>query len=144
MLQAEPFPVTATSVLLAESLILLILMIGYFYGARRLNFNLHHGVVYTIVVAHILTLSFWMLPIASGGIPFLLTDPIRFWRPLAHFILGSLALVFGILLGIIFLIKRDMPLKLLRRARPIMILTLTLWIISFALGFVNYLGKYFG
>lgn len=144
MLQTEPFPLIATSVLLIESFILLILLIGWFYGARRLNFNLHHGAVYTIIVAHILTLTLWMIPIASGAISFLLTDPVQFWRPLLHFILGTFALIFGIILGIIFLIKRDIPLKLLRRARPLMILTLTLWVLSFVVGFVNYLSRYYG
>jgi hypothetical protein len=144
MLQVEPFPLIASSVLLVESIILLILIMGWIYGARRLNFNLHHVAVYTIIVAHILTLSLWMLPIASGVMPFLLTNPLRFWRPLTHFILGSLALVFGMILGIIFLIKRDIPLNLLRRARPLMILTLSLWVLSFVLGFATYLAKYYG
>lgn len=144
MIQAEPFPIIPTSVLLIESIVVLVLLIGWYFGARRLNFNLHHGVVYSIVVAHVLTLSLWMIPIASGAIPFLLTDPVRFWRPLSHFILGLLALVFGLVLGLIFLIKRDIPLKLLRRARPLMILTISLWIISFVLGLATYLSKYYG
>ena len=144
MMQAEPFSLIPTSVLMIETVVVVVLLIGWYFGARRLNFNLHHGVVYSIIVAHILTLGLWMIPIASGALPFLLTDPVRFWRPLAHFILGILALVFGIILGILFLIKRDIPLKLLRSARPLMILTLALWIISFVLGLVNYLSRYFG
>jgi hypothetical protein len=64
----------------------------------------------------------------------MLGDPITFWYQIIHDVVGILAILLGAILVVLFLIKRGMPLKLLKRTRPFMFLTIGVWIIAFILG----------
>jgi hypothetical protein len=57
-----------------------------------------------------------------------------FWWQIAHEILGGLALILGVVLVVLFFVRRGMPLKLLKRARPFMFLTIGVWLIAFLFG----------
>jgi hypothetical protein len=133
----------ATIVLLAEALIIFGLLCGWYFGARRLNFQVHHGFVYTAVLIHSITVFVWMLPASQWAISSgILLNFAATWRLSLHFIFGAIADILGMMLAVTFVIKRDMPLALLKRARPIMITTLLLWILTFATGILNFLFKY--
>ncbi|MFW9787759.1 MAG: hypothetical protein ACFFE2_12710 [Candidatus Thorarchaeota archaeon] len=126
-------------VLILEIIVLITLLIGWRYGASRMNFRLHHQAVYLVVLIHILTVGFWMIPSAIGRLSLMLNNPVVFWYQIAHDIVGILAIVLGAILVTLFLIRRGMPLKLLKRTRPLMFLTIGVWIIAFVLGFYWFL-----
>jgi hypothetical protein len=121
-------------VLILEVVVLLALLVGWRYGASRMNFRLHHQAVYGVVLIHILTVGFWMIPRARERLSIMLANPITFWYQIVHDIIGILAIVLGAVLALIFLVKRGMPLKLLKRTRFFMFLTIGVWIIAFLLG----------
>jgi hypothetical protein len=121
-------------VLVLEIIVLVTLIIGWRYGASRMNFDLHHKAVYLVVLIHILTVGFWMIPQAIDRLSVMLSNPITFWYQIVHDIVGILAIGLGAILVILFLVKRGMPLKLLKRTRVFMFLTIGVWIIAFILG----------
>ncbi|MHA2351719.1 MAG: hypothetical protein ACXABX_01195 [Candidatus Thorarchaeota archaeon] len=121
-------------VLFLEIIVLLALLIGWRYGASKMNFNLHHKAVYLVVLIHILTVGLWMIPRAIERLAVMLSNPITFWYQIVHDIVGILAIGLGAALVILFLIRSGMPLKLLRRTRPFMFLTVGVWVIAFVLG----------
>ena len=121
-------------VLVLEIIVLLALLVGWRYGASRMNFKLHHYAVYSVVLIHILTVGFWMIPQAIDRLSIMLANPVTFWYQIVHDIIGILAIALGAILSIIFIVKRGMPLKLLKRARPFMFITIGVWIIAFLLG----------
>ncbi len=121
-------------VLVLEIVVLLALLIGWRYGASRMNFKLHHKAVYLVVLFHILTVGLWMIPQSIERLAVMMSNPIMFWYQIVHDIVGILALGLGAILVIIFLVKTGMPLKLLKRTRPFMFLTIGVWVIAFVLG----------
>ena len=121
-------------VLVLEIVVLTALMIGWRYGASKKNFDLHHKAVYLIVLIHILTVGLWMIPRAMERLSIMLSNPLTFWYQIVHDIIGILAIGLGAVLVVIFLVKKGMPLKLLKRTRPFMFLTIGVWIFSFLLG----------
>ncbi|UCE10481.1 MAG: hypothetical protein JSW61_00720 [Candidatus Thorarchaeota archaeon] len=125
-----------------ESLIVAVLLLGWYFGARRLNFNIHHLVVYTVILAHALVVFFWMIPTAQEISNWVFSNPIGNLRLVLHFGIGMVADILSIALAVLFIFRRDMPLSILRRARPVMITTLTLWVIAYGLGVVNLLLRY--
>jgi hypothetical protein len=121
-------------VLILEVIVLLVLAIGWIYGSRRMNYNLHHKAVYFVALVHMLTVGVWMIPRALERVSFMIADPIRNWYQIVHDVVGILAIALGVLLVIAFLIRTGMPLKLLKRTRPLMFLTVGTWVIAFILG----------
>ncbi|MFW9975189.1 MAG: hypothetical protein ACFFDQ_07995 [Candidatus Thorarchaeota archaeon] len=121
-------------ILVLEIIVLFALIIGWIYGARRMHFKLHHKAVYSVVLIHILTVGVWMIPRAFERLSIMLGNPITFWYQIVHDILGILAISLGAVLVVIFLMKQGMPLKLLKKTRPFMFLTIGIWIIAFILG----------
>lgn len=121
-------------VLILEIVIAIFLFMGWLYGARRMDFKLHHYAVYSVVLVHLITVGLWMIPQALNRIPFMLANPLMNWYQILHDLVGSLALILGIILTVLFLIKRGMPLKLLKRTRPLMFLTIGTWILAFLMG----------
>ena len=135
---------TSLIVMGIETVIIIVVAIGWYLGARRMNFNLHHVAVYSVILVHLIIVGAWMWPRAMYAIENfgLLNDPVGNLRILAHFGIGLTADLLSIILALVFIWKRDIPLNVLRRARPVMILTLILWIISFGLGAYNLLLRY--
>ncbi|MHA2378228.1 MAG: hypothetical protein ACXADS_03055 [Candidatus Thorarchaeota archaeon] len=133
---AEYFP-TATTVMILETFVVVVLLIGWLFGARRLEFRLHHWAVYSIILVHAVTVGAWMIWRAERLNPF--ADPVANWYQILHDTLGIIAIALGLIVAVVFLVRRDMPLKLLKRTRPVMILILTLWVITFILGLAAYL-----
>jgi hypothetical protein len=121
-------------VLVLEAIILVILLIGWRYGASRKKFKLHHKAVYLVVLVHILTVGLWMIPRSIERLSIMLSNPVAFWYQIVHDIVGILAIGLGAILVILFLIRKGMPLKLLKRTRPFMFATIGVWIIAFILG----------
>ncbi|MHA1576130.1 MAG: hypothetical protein ACTSU3_02095 [Candidatus Thorarchaeota archaeon] len=121
-------------VLVLEVIVLIVLIVGWIYGARRMDFNLHHKAVYFIALVHMITVGVWMIPRAIERLSLMLADPIMNWYQIVHDIVGIIAIGLGVLLVLIFLIRSGMPLKLLKSTRPLMFLTIGTWIIAFILG----------
>ncbi len=115
---------TGTLILFLEIALMIILIIGWIYGARRMDFNFHHKAVYLVVAVHLVSVLLWMIP---------LTRTILWWQ-IVHELIGGTAIVMGIVLVILFIVRKGMPLKLLKRTRPFMFLTIGLWLISFLFG----------
>jgi hypothetical protein len=126
-------------VLVLELFIVIVLMVGWIYGARRMDFNLHHKAVWLVALAHFLTVGFWMIPRALERLTFMLANPIANWYQILHDVVGILAIGLGVVLVLLFLVKTGMPLKLLKRTRSLMFLTIGTWIIAFILGFYWFL-----
>jgi hypothetical protein len=121
-------------VLILEVIVLIVLVVGWIYGARRKDFNLHHKAVYFVALVHMLTVGVWMIPRALERLSLMLANPIMNWYQIVHDIVGILAIGLGVLLVVIFLARSGMPIKLLKQTRPLMFLTLGTWIIAFVLG----------
>lgn len=129
----------ATSALVIEVLIIIVLLIGWLYGARRLDFRVHHRAVYSIVLVNSLIVGIWMIPQAISLASFGYFDDLSTsWHQILHDTLGLIAVALSIVVSAVFVVRRDMPLKLLKRTRPLMILILILWIITFVLGVLAY------
>jgi hypothetical protein len=120
--------------LILETIILIVLLAGWVLGSRRMDIILHHRAVYLIAALHLFNVSFWMIPRALVFASFVFSDPIGNWYLILHDVVGLLAVGFGALLVFLFLAVRGMPLRLLRRTRPIMFMTMILWVIAFLLG----------
>ena len=69
----------------------------------------------------------------------MLANPLTFWYQILHDTIGILAIALGVILVVLFLIKRDIPLKLLKRTRPFMFLTIGIWVLAFILGIYWYI-----
>ncbi|MFX0055965.1 MAG: hypothetical protein ACFFAD_13645 [Candidatus Hermodarchaeota archaeon] len=131
--------VVATSALIIEVLMIIVLLIGWLYGARRLDFRVHHRAIYSIVLVNSLIVGLWMIPQAINLASFgYFDDFANSWHQILHDTLGLIAVALSIIVSIVFVVRRDMPLKLLKRTRPLMILILILWIATFALGVLAY------
>jgi len=117
----------------------IVLMVGWIYGSRRMDFDLHHRAVWLVALLHFLTVGFWMIPRALERLSFMLANPIANWYQILHDAVGILAIGLGVVLVLLFLIKTGMPLKLLKRTRIFMFLTIGTWIIAFILGFYWFL-----
>ncbi|MDH4213353.1 MAG: hypothetical protein OEV85_05495 [Candidatus Thorarchaeota archaeon] len=126
-----------------EIIILLVLILGWIYGARRMDFKLHHKAVWFVVFLHILTVGLWMIPIAIARLTLALSNPLLYWYQIVHDTVGLLAIGLGAILVVMFLVKGGMPLKLLKKTRPFMFLTIGTWIIAFFLGFYWFLLGWF-
>ncbi|MFW9957977.1 MAG: hypothetical protein ACFFCT_07900 [Candidatus Odinarchaeota archaeon] len=126
-----------------EIIILLVLILGWIYGARRMDFKLHHKAVWFVVFLHILTVGLWMIPIAIARLTLALSNPLLYWYQIVHDTVGLLAIGLGAILVVMFLVKGGMPLKLLKKTRPFMFLTIGIWIIAFFLGFYWFLLGWF-
>jgi heme A synthase len=137
-MQIDPYAI-ATSALVIEILMIIVLLVGWVYGARRHNSRLHHRAVYSIVLVNSLIVGLWMIPQAMNLAQFGFFDDFSAsWYQILHDTFGIIAIVLSILVSAIFLWRRDMPGRLLKRTRPLMILILILWIITFVLGVLAY------
>ena len=132
----------AMIVMVTETILVVALMISWLYGARRMDFKTHHRGVYPVVLIHSITVGLWMIPIAIGRLPIMLADPITNWYQITHDMLGFVGIGLGIILALLYAFKRDMPLNLLKRTRPIMFLTIGVWLAAFFLGFYWFLLGY--
>jgi hypothetical protein len=129
-------------VMVIETILVVTLMIGWLYGSRRMDFGTHHWAVYPVVLVHSITVGVWMIPSAIGRLPMVLANPVVSWYQLVHDTLGFIGISLGIVLALLYVIKRGMPLKLLKKTRPIMLLTILVWIAAFILGGYVYLVRY--
>ncbi|MFW9997242.1 MAG: hypothetical protein ACFFD4_34680 [Candidatus Odinarchaeota archaeon] len=137
-----PDPDFALLVLITEILLVSVLLTGWYFGARRLNLDVHHGAVYGAISIQVLIVGTWMLPRFLRAASFVLSDIIGRLPVVLHVICGTLTVINGLFLTILFLIRRDIPLKILRRARPFMITELIVWTITLALGTLNFVNRY--
>jgi hypothetical protein len=126
-------------VLILEIFIVIVLMVGWIYGSRRMDYNLHHRAVWLVALLHFLTVGFWMIPRALERVSIMLANPIANWYQILHDAVGILAIGLGVILVLMFLVKTGMPLKLLKQTRPLMFLTVGTWILAFILGFYWFL-----
>jgi hypothetical protein len=128
-------------VLIFEAILIGSLLIGWYFGARRLNIDFHHWMVYGVTPVHAVIWFLWMFPAVLRSLPRALQDPIPRIFPIIHWTSGLIALILSISITIIFIFNRDIPLGLLRRIRPLMIVTIICWSIAFILGlyiFINF------
>ncbi|MFW9920985.1 MAG: hypothetical protein ACFFED_15400 [Candidatus Thorarchaeota archaeon] len=132
----------AMIVMAIETILVIGLMVGWLYGARRMDFKTHHRAVYPIVLIHSITVGFWMIPIAIARLPIMLANPMAFWYQIVHDMIGFAGIALGIILALLYAFKRDMPLKLLKKTRPIMFLTIGVWSAAFILGLYWFLLGY--
>lgn len=114
-----------------ESLLFVMLLVGWYFGARRLNLSLHHWMVYSLIPIHSVFLFLWMIPRFLVVLTTLPVTPIGGIGMIFHGIFGILAGVVIILIVILFLLRRDLPLNLLRKTRPLMFVALLMWVILF-------------
>ncbi|MHA1966846.1 MAG: hypothetical protein ACW964_03475 [Candidatus Hodarchaeales archaeon] len=121
-------------VILFEGLLILALIIGWYLGARRLNINLHHYMVYSGTLIHFIIFLVWMFPGFLNSLPGVLSNPLPKLLQIFHWSFGLVAVILSVFLTILFLFNRDIPLDLLRKVRPLMIVTLICWFIALVLG----------
>jgi len=138
-LTAEMYGTIALAVMIAETVIVVAMMIGWLYGSRRMDIKLHHRVVYPATLIHAITVGAWMIPIALERFPIMMASPMENWYQITHDMLGFVAIGLGLIMGLLFGTRKEMPIKLLKKTRPVMLLTVALWVISFVLGLYWYL-----
>ncbi|MFX0064931.1 MAG: hypothetical protein ACFFC7_22370 [Candidatus Hermodarchaeota archaeon] len=132
----------AILILMIEIGLFIILITGWYFGARRLNLKLHHGVVYGLIGVQLIITGLWMIPRALSFLPYLLPDITRNWPIILHISLGIITMSLGIFVIVIFLLNREIPLALLKKIQPVMVVVLGCWIITFALGATVYFLSY--
>ncbi|MDF1541117.1 MAG: hypothetical protein P1Q69_19625, partial [Candidatus Thorarchaeota archaeon] len=103
------------------------------------DFKLHHRAVYPSVFIHAITVGAWMIPIAIERLPITMLSPAENWYQITHDILGFIGITLGIIMALMFVTKKEMPLKLVKKTRPVMFLAVGVWLISFILGLYWYL-----
>ncbi|MHA1906586.1 MAG: hypothetical protein ACW98Y_04775 [Candidatus Thorarchaeota archaeon] len=138
-LTPEFYGTIALVVMIAETVIVVALMIGWLYGSRRMDIKLHHRIVYPATLIHAITVGAWMIPIALERLPIMLASPFENWYQITHDTLGIIAILLGGIMGLMFITKKEMPIKLLKKTRPVMLATVAIWIITFILGLYWYL-----
>lgn len=141
----SPNIIIATIVVIILSLLIIGLFIGWFYGARRLNLDLHHIAVYGATILVFLIILLWMGPriisvLTSSSSSYYSSSPSI--GSIIHAIAGLIVLIAMLVVSIAFIIKRDIPLALLKKMRYFMIGILVIFPIVFVLGILNY-TKYF-
>lgn len=129
--------------LILEVIVLLVLVVGWIYGSRRRDFNLHHKAVYFIILVHLLTVGFWMIPRAIERVSIMLGNPLLYWYQIIHDFVGMFAIVVGVLLVVVYFVKTRMRPTLLKHTKSLMLLTVVTWIIAFVLGVYWFLLGYF-
>ncbi|MHA2033034.1 MAG: hypothetical protein ACW99Q_27015 [Candidatus Kariarchaeaceae archaeon] len=127
-------------VILLEGLLILTLIIGWYLGARRLNINLHHYMVYSGTLIHFIIFLVWMFPGFLNSLPRVLSNPLPKLLHIFHWSFGLVAVILSVFLTILFFFNRDIPLDLLRKVRPLMIVTFICWIIALVLGAIIFLS----
>jgi hypothetical protein len=144
----DPRHVTATIVFIVE-IILICLIILARLNIKRLKIGNHHKYVYSSVLVNLIIILTWMLPgelrlldrIIQGR-----TDPLSVWYLLIHATFGSIAILLGIFICLIFFLKvirqELIPLGLIRRMKPLMITTFVCWSVAFFFGFLIYFNNY--
>ena len=132
----------AILILMLEIGFFIILITGWYFGARRLNLKLHHGVVYGLIGVQLIIIGLWMLPRALLFLPYLFADIPRSLPIILHVSLGLITISLGVFIVIVFLLNREIPLALLKKIQPVMVVVLGCWIITFILGVTNYFLSY--
>ncbi|MFX0085140.1 MAG: hypothetical protein ACFFAU_05670 [Candidatus Hodarchaeota archaeon] len=127
-------------VIILELILIIALIVGWYLGARRLKINLHHYMVYSGTIIHFSIFLFWMFPNFTKTISGALSNPFARIIPILHWSFGLVAVILSISLTTIFLFNRDIPLDLLRKLRPFMIITLLSWIIALILGAIIFIS----
>ncbi len=131
--------------LILETLMFVLIFIGWLYGSRRLNIFFHHRIVYPIVFINAVVIYFQMIAGGIRAIDFgLLLHPFEGtnWLRIGHMFLGVTTAILVFTLLIVFFLEPDLPLKILKRARPLMFATLIAWTMSFIVGCVLFIDKY--
>ncbi|MFX1252762.1 MAG: hypothetical protein ACFFCZ_14240 [Promethearchaeota archaeon] len=132
----------AILILMFEIGLFIILLTGWYFGGRRLNLRLHHGVVYGLIGVQLIIIGLWMLPRALLFLPYLFVDIPRSLLIILHVSLGLITISLGVFIIIVFLLNREIPLALLKKIQPVMVVVLGCWIIAFTLGVTNYFLSY--
>lgn len=142
-IQLTAFDIALVS-LIAGAVAVLLLLLGFLVGVKRRKIKTHHLGVYSTVVIQLLVAIFWMIPRSLYFISMgLLSDPVGSWHTIVHIVVGFLALGLGLVISLIFLLKPGMPPKLVKSTRPLMKITLVLWLTAFILGIVSFVVGYF-
>ncbi len=132
-------PSTPLIIFLIEMLIFSGLLFGWYFGARRLNLDLHHYMVYGATGIHSLIFLVYMFPKALNGFSYVLQTGRLL--PLLHWGTGLIAVISSLTLATTFLLRRDIPLSVLKKVRPLMIITIISWVIAFSLGFLIFISQ---
>jgi hypothetical protein len=119
------------------------LLLGWLMGVKQKKIKTHHLAVYSVVVLQLVVSILWMIPRSLWFISMgILSDPIGNWYIILHDMIGFTALGLGLVLSLIFLVKPSTPPKVVKSTRRLMMITLVLWLIAFALGIVNFIVGY--
>ncbi len=137
-LTPELYETFALVIMIVETIIVVAMMIGWLFGSRRMFIKLHHRVVYPAILIHAITVGAWMIPIAFERLPLMLANPMENWYQISHDTIGIIAITLGLIMGLMFGPRKEMPIKLLKKTRPVMLLTVVLWVTAFILGLYWY------
>ncbi|MFX1514380.1 MAG: hypothetical protein ACFFCQ_17535 [Promethearchaeota archaeon] len=130
--------------LIVEIIFITLLFTGWIYGSRRLNIRFHHMIVYPLIVLNIVIVSFQMLLPSLDSWDYLFSNIFKGINPigLTHRIFGLITITMTIVITLTFLLDRQLQLKTLKRARPVMFATITTWTVTFICGCVIFWNKY--
>lgn len=144
----DPNHVTALIVISVEIILFALLLLAR-YNIRRLRIHNHHKYVYTVVLLNSTIILLWMIPVELRLVNRVLdgrTDALAVWYVLLHGLFGLIAIILGITLCLIFLlrvIKQELiPLTLIKKMKPLMITTFIFWTLAILFGILIFLNKY--
>jgi hypothetical protein len=133
----------ALIVLTIDTVAVLWLLSGWYFGIRQKKLRTHHLAVYSVVLVQLFILILWMIPrvlmFLSLG---LLNDFAGSWHQIMHDAFGILAVSLGLALVVFSVAKRRLPPALRKMNRLLMRITLVVWVIAFALGIVSFVVGY--
>ena len=135
-----PNDVFATGILIAEIILMVLLFIGWYKGARRLNIDLHHYIVYSVTIIANFLFLIWMAPKITVDRYFsIISNFPDTYKPTIHMTLGLIVLILMITVSGIFIVNRDININRLKRYKPLMIIIAITFPIVVFTGFLLYM-----
>jgi uncharacterized membrane protein YozB (DUF420 family) len=128
--------------LLLQAVMLIVIVVSLFYKKKR-RFKIHGGLMVIAVILHLISLFAVMLPSFNNSYDYLLTatSELGVQTIWIHTIPGAIALVLGIFLVTVWILRPNNIASCSRRKR-IMDITTLLWSISLIFGIVSYIVFY--
>lgn len=135
-----PNDIFATGVLLTEIIVVIMLIVGWYFGARKLNIDFHHYMVYSATIIAVFIFIIWMGPKVFPDRFFsIISNFPETYKATIHMILGLITLILMITVSTLFLVNRDININRLKRYKPLMITIAILFPIVVITGFLLYM-----
>lgn len=138
------------SIVLGFETLIVISLIYAGVQARRLKIYRHKPLMITNYLVQLTIWILWMLPkfmrdetnIFLRFSAILQLDPKMFWSVMLHIIIGSSVGILATFLVFVMVLFPEINVSKMKKLKPVMRLTIVLWILNYSLGVYNFINKY--